>query len=148
MARLFNFFRKISFERVLKRLINDIESRALDTFLEVLLSAMRLAFFLDKEYRRNIAGFKARYAFKSRDGRIAASAIFDNKSMKVKRHAVGDTNVTIVFKDSESLKDFLFSKEPDVIDAILDNRLTYDGNLNYIAKFAFMAKQLQLKFTP
>ena len=148
MVRFFNFFYKIFFNRALKRLLNDIESRALDTFLEVLLKAMRLAFLLDKKYRRNIVGFRARYAFKSRNGRIAASAIFTNKRMKVKRHAVGDTNVTIVFKDAEALKDFLFSKEPDVIGAILDNRLTYDGNLNYIAKFAFMAKQLQLKFTP
>ncbi|MCP4370261.1 MAG: hypothetical protein GY797_19425 [Deltaproteobacteria bacterium] len=137
-------------ERELKRFVNklkkDVEDGLLDDFLDALLRIMKLTFWLDGDFRKNIKDFDARYTFKSKDKGIAASAIFKRDKMEVKRHEIHDTNATVIFKDNKSLWEFLFSDDLDVFAFVLDNRLSFEGNLNYILKFAYMAKHLQLMF--
>jgi hypothetical protein len=67
--------------------------------------------------------------------------------MRVVNSEVDDTNITVTFKDGNAFKGFIFNQNPDIIGAILDNDITYNGNLNYLAKFAYMAKHLQLRFS-
>lgn len=43
--------------------------------------------------------------------------------------------------------DFLLTPRPDIIGAVLRQDVCVDGNLNYLYKFAFMARRLQLKAT-
>ncbi len=140
------FIRKFFLDRAIKKLVENIESNALDLFLEGLLEGMRLFFLFDKDYRRNIEGFNAKYVFKSKDGNIAVSAIYEDSKMKVSSSIVSNPEVAITFKNSKVLKEFLLSENPDIIGGILNNNFTFDGNLNYLAKFAYMAKHLQLKF--
>ena len=135
------------FEKRANKLVEQIKSGPLDIFLETLLLLMSWIFYLDKDFKRNIEGFDARYAFKSEDETIAASAIFKNNKMKIKNYAIDSSNVTIIFKDSQALKDFLFSEDPDIIGAILNNSIRTVGNLNYLLKFGYMAKHLQRKFS-
>ncbi|NIN18182.1 MAG: hypothetical protein GTN53_10405 [Candidatus Aminicenantes bacterium] len=112
----------------------------------MLLRIIRLTLCLDRGYRRNIKDFNARYAFRSEDGRIAASAIFKNNKMKMKKDAIEDTNVTVVFKDGKTLWEFLMADDPDVFSFVLENKLRYEGNLNYLLKFGYMSKRLKLMF--
>ena len=133
--------------RYIRRVTADIGEDLVDASLETLLGVMRFFFILDRDYRDNIRGFNGRYSFESQDGDIAASAAFARNRMKVYRHRVEDTNVRIIFKDGEALMRFLFSRNPDIIAAVLANEVTYDGNLNYLAKFAYMARNLQLRFS-
>ena len=137
-------------ERELKRFINrlrkDIENGLLDEFLDGLLRIMKLTFWLNRDFRENINNFTARYAFKSADKGIAASAIFHQGKMEVKHHEIHETNATVIFKDGQALYEFLLSDDPDIFAYILDNKLSFEGNLNYILKFAYMAKHLQLMF--
>lgn len=116
----------------------------MDDFLELLLKMLSLVFCVDKEYRKNIKDFSAKYVFLSNDGRIAVSAIFKKGKMAVKRRAIKDTdvNITIKFKDGKALWEFLFSGNPDIIEFVLENKLSYDGNLNYALKFAYLAVHL------
>lgn len=137
----------------LKNLVNCLESNLLDAFLENLLRAMKVAFFVDSQYRENIRGFTGRYCFQSSDGRIAASIAFGRgflgrTKVAVYNRSINDTNITVTFKDSEALKNLLFVDNPDIIGAIIDNKITYKGNLNYLLKFAFMARYLQLRYLP
>jgi len=141
-----NPFRRWMLGRDVKKLCKAVEAGALDGFLELLLNVMSLVFFLDKGFRKNIEDFPARYTFMSKDNQIAASVIFKDNRMRIRRDRITNTNVTIKFKDSEALKNFLFNENPDIIKAVLENEITYDGNLNYIGKFAYMAKHLQLKY--
>jgi hypothetical protein len=135
-----------------KRLARDIENDMLDNFLEHILKMMGNYLFIDTKFRRNIKDFKARYTFKDRKGRIAASVIFQkhpffkHDQMIVKEDAIKNTNVTVIFKDGKALKDFLFSGDPDVFDFVLGNKLRFEGNLNYIFKFTYMVRHLQLAF--
>ena len=139
-------FRKLFQKRGLKKIISCIETELLDDFLEMLFKVIRLTLCLDRDYRRNIEGFNARYAFRSEDGRIAASAIFKKNKMKVKKDAVADTNVTVFFKDGKTLWEFLMADDPDVFSFVLENKLRYEGNLNYLLKFGYMSKRLKLMF--
>jgi hypothetical protein len=140
-------FRRFSLKRTIGKITNGVETNLLDDFLQLLLKAVQLILRLDRKYRRNIEGFNARYAFQSRDGKIAASAIFANDKMKVEKRIIPDTNVTVIFKDGKSLWEFLMAKNPDVFAFLLENKLSWEGNINYLLKFAYMAKHLQVKYS-
>jgi hypothetical protein len=146
MNTMLNIFRRFSLKRAVKKMINRIETGALDDFLELLLNVIRLVLCVDRKYRRNIKDFNARYAFRSQDGKIAASAIFKNNKMKVKKEEIPDTNVTVLFKDGKALWEFLMAPDPDVFAFVLESKLSYEGNLNYLLKFGYMAKHLKVMF--
>lgn len=131
-----------------KKFVRCLEDETLDFLLTNILRLMDLLFFMNKKFRRNIQGFDARYAFKSLDSRIDASVIFKNSKMEVKNYVIDNTNVTVVFKDGKALKNFLFSDSPDIIGSILNGEVNYSGNLNYLAKFAYMANHLKYQFAP
>jgi len=144
-----NFFRRVVLKRLIKKInkvIRNIESEIMDDFLELLLKIIRLVLLVDNNYRRNIVGFKARYAFRSADGKITTSAIFNDNKMIIKGNEIKDTNVTVIFKDGKALWEFLMAEDPDVFSFVLENKLSYNGNLNYLMKFGYMAKHLKVIF--
>lgn len=146
MNPLLKPFRNLSLGRTIKKITTGVENDALDNFLELLLRAIRLVLIVDRKYRRNIKDFNARYTFQSRDGKIAASAVFKNNKLKVQKDALPDTNITVIFKDGKALWEFLMAKDPDVFVFLLENKIAWEGNINYLLKFAYMAKHLQHKF--
>ena len=125
-----------------KKLRRELIGKATDFFLELLLKGMDLAFCLSKGYRKNIKNFKGRYLFKTADNLVAAAATFENGSMDVHKDAIDNWDVVITFKDAAAFKDFIFSKNQDILDSLLKNEVEVDGNLNYIYKFGFMARDL------
>ena len=133
--------------RTKKNFLKNLEEESMDIFLVNLLRMMDLYMFFDKKFRRNIQDFNARYAFKSENGEIDASVIFQDSNMIVKDHVIEDTDVTVSFRDSKALKNFLFSDSPDIIASILNNEVSYVGNLNYLARFAYLANHLKYKLT-
>ena len=62
--------------------------------------------------------------------------------MYVEDKAIDDADVSISFKDGRAMAEFLFSDNPDLISGLLDNNISFQGNLNYIFKFAYMARHL------
>ena len=140
-------FRTRALEKAIKEMGEHTSDKFKDDFLQTLLSLMSVYIFLDHKFRRNIENFNGRFVFESKNKKIATSAIFGKNRMKVKKSAVDDSDIKVIFKDGNALWDFLFSPNPDIFGFILDNKLTYRGNANYIFKFAYMAKHLQLKFS-
>ncbi len=140
-------FRWLRSKLATKRFLNNLGSEITEEFLEILLKSMSLFFYINKEYRRNIMGFDGRYLFRSKDNRITIAAIFKKNKMKVYERIIDNTNVTIIFKDHRALSKFLFSPKPDILGAILNQDVTYIGNLNYLSKFAYISKRLQLMVT-
>ena len=125
-----------------RRLREQFVGKVMDEFLEILLKGMDLAFCLSSGYRKNIKNFKGKYLFRTSNGLVAASAVFARGDMKVKRDAIDDWDVRITFKDAVALKDFIFSKDQDILNSLLKNEVEVDGNLNYIYRFGFMARDL------
>ena len=130
-----------------KRFLNCIESEFAEEFLELLLKLMSLVFFLDKDFKRNIENFNGRYLFKSRDNKITVAAIFRDNQMKVYEKAINRTNITVTFRNAKGLMNYLLSPKPDILGSILRQDVTIDGNLNYLYKFAYIARHLQLMVT-
>ena len=126
-----------------KKFVNQLYGVATDKFLEFLLVSLDVLFFLWEDYRKNIEDFQGRYVFRSANGSVAASATFNNGDMKVHETAIDKYDVRITFKDPKSLRSFLFSKNQDILDHILENTVKVDGNLNYIYKFGFMVRDLE-----
>ncbi len=113
-----------------------------DKFMELLLRGMDLALCLSKGYRKNIKNFEGRYVFRTADNVVAASATFKNGDMKVHTEAIDDWDVRVTYKNAAALRNFIFSKDQEILDSILANDVEADGNLNYIYKFGFMSRDL------
>jgi hypothetical protein len=139
--------RATRFKRAAERYLEAIKSEGAEEFLEILLKAMKLVFFLDKDFRRNIDNFNGRYLFCSRDRAITVSAVFANGRLTVSEQAIDNTDMTVTFKNAKALMGFLLSPKPDILGSMLRQDVAVDGNLNYLYKFAFMAKRLQLMAT-
>jgi len=132
---------------MLKEIFESFDSEVTEEFLELLLNAMRIFYIFNEDFRNNIEGFEGRYLFKSRDGKITVAAIFENGRMNVKEKEIGDTDITVSFRSAKALREFIFSPKPDILGSILRQDVVVDGNFNYMYKFAFMAKRLQLMVT-
>lgn len=122
------------------RLKRQIGGEVTEDFLELLLDGMELAFCLSRGYRKNLDGFRGRYLFGTSDGLVAVSIGFEDGRMIRAKAARPD--VSVEFKNPPALQKFLFSKNQDVLDSLLANEIEVDGNLNYIYKFGFLARDL------
>jgi hypothetical protein len=125
-----------------KSLRRQLYGKVTDKFLELLLRGMDLAFCLSKGYRKNIKNFKGRYLFRTADNTVETSATFRDGDMKVHVEGIDDWDSKVTFKDATALMAFIFSRDQDILDSILKNEVEVDGNLNYIYKFGFMARDL------
>ena len=129
-------------------LVNEMTTERMDLILELLLDAMSIIFVLNNDFRKNIDSFKAKYTFRiGRDGTgasviFAPFLLFQFGRMIVKKDPIEDADVSVTFESGRAMADFLFSKSPDIFAALLDNKLSFSGNLNYLFKFAYMAKHL------
>ncbi len=128
-----------------QKFLATLQSETAEEFLEVLLKLMGLVFYLDKDFQRNIRNFNGRYLFRSLDRQITVAAVFKDNRLIVTEEEIGDTHMTVIFRNAKSLMAFLLSPKPDILGSMLRQDITIDGNLNYLYKFAYMAKHLQLK---
>ena len=128
----------------MKRFSDCLASEFAEDFLQLLLGLMSAALMFNRDFRKNIERFNGRYQFKSRDGRITVAALFGNNRLDVRKEEIPDPDLTIFFKDGKALMGYLLTPKPDILGSILRQEVSIDGNLNYLYKFAFMAKRLQL----
>ena len=141
------FLTKLDARKLKKQLLGE----ATDKFIELLLGVMDLSFYLfkDDDYQKHLQDsegryFKGRYLFQTVKEKkiIAASATFRNGDMHVHKDAIPEWDVRVTFEDGKALREFLCSEDQDIINSLAENKVKVDGNLNYIYKFGFMAKDL------
>ena len=128
--------------------LQSLETEAAEEFLELLLNAMRLMFAINRDYRDNIRKFTGRYQFNSKDRRMTIAAVFNNGRMSVKEKIIENPDITVTFRDGRTLFNFLLSPKQDILGSMLRQDVQTDGNLNYLYRFGFLAKRLQLMMTP
>jgi hypothetical protein len=133
---------------IMENWLKSMESDSAEEFLELLLKLMSLACLLNlKGFRKNIEGFTGRYLFRSKDDEITVSAIFEGDAMKVSEKKIDNADIVITFSNGKALMGYILSPKPDILGSMLRQEVTVNGNLNYLYKFAFMAKHLQLMAT-
>jgi len=98
-------------------------------------------------FRKNIKDFTGKYFFTDKEEGITEAVIFKNGKMEVFNKPINDADITVTFKNNKALADFLLSPKPDLLNAMLHQDITLNGNLNYIYKFAFMAQHLRSMVT-
>jgi len=64
--------------------------------------------------------------------------------MEIIDKVIDDFNIKIIFRDDKTLLNFLVSQEQDILESILCHDLETEGNLNYLFRFGFLVKRLQL----
>jgi hypothetical protein len=126
----------------IEQLRGALEGTLIDKFLEILLGGMSVAFVFLSSYRRNIKGFSGAYLFRTADGKVAAGARFEDGHMQLLTTEVPAYDVAVTFNDPAALRRFLLSRDQDILASILANDVSVDGNLNYIYKFGFLARDL------
>jgi len=134
-----------------RKLKKQLLGNVTDRLIKLLLKAMSLSFYLlkkDINYQNHLRDseghpFEGRYLFQTtaEDG-IIASAIFENENMHVRKDAISEWDIKVTFTDGKALRKFLFSEDQDIINSLAENEVEVEGNLNYIYKFGFMAKDL------
>jgi hypothetical protein len=123
---------------------NSLSSEVAEEFLQTLLTLMQIVFVVNHEYRRNIKNFEGRYQFCSKDGEVTIAAIFHNNRMDVLEKKIDKPDITITFRDGRTLLNFIISPRQDILGSMLRHDVVTEGNLNYLYKIGYMAKQLQL----
>jgi hypothetical protein len=134
-------------ESAMKNFMDCLTSEFAEDFLQLLLGLMSVVFMFDHDFRKNIERFNGRYQFKSKDGRITVAALFGDDRLEVREEEIPNPDITVLFKDGKALMGYLLTPKPDILGSMLRQEVSLDGNLNYLYKFAFMAKRLQLMAT-
>ena len=86
--------------------------------------------------------FEGVYVFCSNDDDFQACRVFSNGEMRKPSYTPEKYDMKIVFKNTETFWKFLFSGGDNILDSILENEVEARGNLNYLYKFGFMARDL------
>ncbi len=142
--KIVNFLLARSFrlDRIGGQLADRLGAEATEEVFKLLLHGMELAFCVDAEFRRNLDGFAAGYLFASADGPINVAVTYGKRRMCVREGTLAKPNVRVDFRDYRAVLDFLTQPDPDVLDMMLNQKLTITGNLNYLYKFGYMARHL------
>jgi pyruvate formate-lyase/glycerol dehydratase family glycyl radical enzyme len=113
------------------------------------LKLLGLLFQLSKTLRKEINNmetgfvFNARYQFKTRDEKVHVYVIFENGKMSSGFGVIDNPDVTIFYKDKETLAK-IYSKSPEEsLDYLLTNEMSYTGNISYLMKFSYLGGLLQ-----
>ncbi len=109
------------------------------------LKLMGLAFRLSKRLRKEICNpetgfvFNAKYQFRTRDDKVSVYALFRDGVMRSGNGTIDDADVTIFYKDKETLAR-LFDKSPEEsLDHLLTNEMSTRGNMTYLTKFTYLS---------
>ncbi len=136
-----------------KCLSKEMTEEVGEEFLKILLKLLNVARYLDDYLQKSIDGFNGRIQFRNRNNAIRVLAEFkenrlDSRELDPDEELSPLPDATIIFKNYEALMNFLLPKggKRDVLRSLLQNEVQFEGNLNYIYRFGFLATHAQLPF--
>lgn len=113
------------------------------------LKFMGLAFKVSPHFRKEIFNketgfiFDGTYQFKTRDEKVNVFATFENGTMRSGTGVVDNPDVTISYRDKQTLA-ALFNKSPEEsLDYILTNDMSYTGKMSYLTRFSYLTTVLK-----
>lgn len=134
--------------RTPRQLFKTIKTNAAVLLFGGSLRALAVAFRFSKKLRREIDNpqtgfvFDATIQFKTRDDAVNLYMVFDHGRVRVRRGVAENPNVTVFYKDKETLAR-IFSKSPEEsLDYLLTNEMSYTGNMAYLTKFSYLTTLL------
>jgi pyruvate formate-lyase/glycerol dehydratase family glycyl radical enzyme len=137
-----------------------LHDRTTEDFLEGLLRLMEFRLEdplnLDKQYHKNIENFQGTYLFQEQKRNIETVVAFARGKMSIDPDNPPPADLTVTFKDGDSLCNFLLPSptpkrdflKKDILQSLLKHEVTVEGNLNLLYKFGYMANHLILHPLP
>ena len=125
-------------------LVDELNGAATDGFLEALLRGMGVSFALSRSYRRNIEGFAAVMVFRTKDDRVGATAVFKSGKLKIESEARSTFDTRISFRNADGLRNSLLAGDQNILETMLSDPVDAEGNLSYLYRFGYLAKELTL----
>ncbi len=100
--------------------------------------------FTRKRMRREIYNektgfiFNAKYQFTTRNGDFNLYLIFKDGNIKADEGIIEDPNITIIYKDKETLAETWNKSAEETLEYLLDNSMSFKGNMTYLTKFSHL----------
>ncbi|MEX2722516.1 MAG: hypothetical protein Q6367_001370, partial [Candidatus Freyarchaeota archaeon] len=108
------------------------------------LRLMGLLFRISPKLRKEVYNkktgfiFNAKYQFKTRDGKVNIYVVFKDGKMKVRDGVIDNPNITIYYKDKETMAKIWNKSPEESLNYLLTNEMNYVGNMAYLTKFSYM----------
>ncbi len=129
-------------------LAGKLKTEARTQAFKLSLQLLALSFKISKKMRAEIKNestgfvFNARYQFSTRDGKVNIFMVFENGKVKTASGVIKDPDITIFYKDKETLAE-IFDKNPEEsLNYLLTNEMSYTGNMACLTKFSYMTTLL------
>lgn len=108
--------------------------------LKLLGLLFRISGTLRKEINNPETGFvfNARYQFKTRDDTVNVYVVFTGGKMRSGFGTIDNPDVTIFYKDKETLAKIYGKSPEESLDYLLTNEMSYTGNISYLTKFSYL----------
>ena len=122
--------------------ILDVE-KELENFKDQL-NLLAMIFDTRRKMRREIYNektgfiFNAKYQFTTKDDAFNVYVIFKDGKMTVADGKIDDPNITIYYKDKETLANLYSKSAEESLDYLLTNEMGYIGNMSYLTKFSYL----------
>jgi len=92
--------------------------------------------------------WNAKVVFKTKDGRHARHVIIKDGRVKSGKGAIADPDVSFILKDLSCMKKMLVSSPEDAMGMLLQNELTFEGNMAVVTRFSYVLNRLTGKGKP
>jgi pyruvate formate-lyase/glycerol dehydratase family glycyl radical enzyme len=108
------------------------------------LNLLAMIFDTRRKMRREIYNektgfyFNAKYQFTTKDDKVNVYVIFKDGKMTVHEGKITDPNITIYYKDKETLAKLYDKSAEESLDYLLTNEMGYIGNMAYLTKFSYL----------
>jgi hypothetical protein len=139
-----NFVQESLVPRFCGALVEELNGAVTDGFLEALLRGMEVSFALSRSYRRNIEGFAAVFVFRTKDNRVGATAVFKNGKFRVESEPRSTFDTRLSFRDADGFRQSLLAGDQNILNTMLSDPVDAEGNLSYLYRFGYLAKELTL----
>ncbi len=117
-----------------------------------ILNLMSLSFRLNPALRRNLNDgkkglynyvFNARFLFRTRDDSVLIHVQFKEGKMQVGRGRIERPDLTLTFKSPQALRKLFSPFQPgDPLIMMLENELSAEGNMIFLARFGHLGKEI------
>ena len=108
------------------------------------LNLLAMVFDTRRKMRREIYNektgfvFNAKYQFTTKDGAVNLYVVFEDGKMMVHDGVIDDPNITIYYKDKETLAHLYDKSAEESLDYLLTNEMGYIGNMSYLTNFSYL----------
>jgi formate C-acetyltransferase len=124
--------------------MNELEiDKKIENFKEQL-NLLAMIFDTRRKMRREIYNektgfvFNAKYQFTTKDDKVNVYVVFQDGKMTVVDGKIDDPNITIYYKDKETLANLYDKSAEESLDYLLTNEMGYTGNMSYLTKFSYL----------